>query len=305
MENKNLFKLVENKKVDIIDIENLDTNSNSFWKKAWSKFMSHKVSVFWLIVFLFLVIMSILVPLTSKYGINTQNLVDTNLGPSAKYWFGTDANGEDLFVRVWHGLGMSMLVGLFVTSLSFFIGLPIGLIQGYFGGKIDEILFSVEQIIQSIPDIILFIVILLAFGRSPVTFGIALATYMWLDTAFQARANAIQQKNLEYVLVAKTLGTSDIKIIFKHILPNIIARQIIVVSTLIPSAIMYESFLSFIGIGIDQNSNVTIGGLLSRASELIITYPTQIIFPAIILILFILSINFIAMGLQYSFDEKL
>lgn len=305
MEDKKLFNLASNTNNSIEKIESLSSNSASFWKKARIKFFKHKPSVFWLIILVVLISMAIIVPLTSKYGINTQNLSDTNLGPTAQYWFGTDANGEDIFVRVWYGLGISMLIALFVTFLSFFVGLPVGLIQGYFGGKLDNLILGIEQIISSIPDVILFVVMLLAFGRSPFTLVAALSIYMWIGTAISARANVIQQKNLEYVLVAKTLGTSNIKIIFKHILPNIITRQIIVVSGLIPAAITYEAFLSFLGIGIDQTQNVTLGGLLSKTSELLISFPSQIIFPSMILILFTLSINFIAQGLQYALDEKL
>lgn len=300
-----LFQLVDKSKIDRTKVESLDNESVSFWKKARKKFLNHKPSIVWLTVLIILILMSILVPIFSKYGINQQNLKEVNELPSLTHFFGTDANGEDIFVRVWYGLGMSMLVGLFVMLLSFFIGLPIGLIQGYFGGKVDDIILGIEQIIQSIPDLILFIVLLLAFGRSPVTFVIALSTYMWIGTAIQSRANAIQQKNLEYVLVSKTLGTGNTKVIFKHILPNIIARQIIEVSTLIPAAIMYESFLSFLGIGIDQNKIVTLGGLLSEVGKLLLTYPYQIIFPASVLVIFVLAVNFIAMGLQYALDEKL
>lgn len=305
MADKNLFTLASKENTSIEKIESLSTNSASFWKKARLKFFKHKPSVFWLIVLIILVSLSVIVPLTSHYGINTQNLNDTNLGPTAQYWFGTDANGEDVFVRVWYGLGISMLIALFVTFLSFFVGLPIGLLQGYFGGRVDNAILAIEQIISSIPDVILFVVMLLAFGRSPYTLVVALSIYMWIGTAISARANVIQQKNLEYVLVAKTLGTSNLKIIFKHILPNIITRQIIVVSALIPAAINYEAFLSFLGIGIDQTQNVTLGGLLSKTNELLISYPSQIIFPSLILILFTLSINFIAQGLQYALDEKL
>lgn len=301
---KSLFKL-NTEKVDAEKIEALDKESVSFWKKSAKKFFNHKPSLFWTITLVVLILLSIIVPLTSKYGINQQNLQDINLSPNMEHWFGTDGNGQDLFVRTWFGLGISLLVGLFVMLLSFFIGLPLGLIQGYFGGKVDDIILSIENILQSIPDVILFIVILLAFGRSPFTFVVALSIYMWIGTAINARANSIQQKNLEYVLVAKTLGTTNLKIIFKHILPNIISRQIIVVAALIPSAMMYEAFLSFLGLGIDQTKLVTLGGLLSRTSELLFTYPSQVFIPATILIVLVFSVNFIAMGLQYAFDEKL
>jgi len=302
--NKDLFKL-HTEEVDAKLVENLDQESVSFWKKSFKKFVKHKPSIFWTFVLLVLISLSIFVPMFSKYGVNQQNLTDVNLAPNANHWFGTDANGQDLFVRVWFGLGVSLLIGLFVTTLSFIIGLPLGLIQGYFGGKIDDIILGIENILQSIPDIILFLVLLLALGRGPSTFVLALSIYMWIDTAINARANAIQQKNLEYVLVAKTLGTSNIKIIFKHIFPNIISRQIIVVSSLIPLAIMYEAFLSFLGIGMDSTRITSLGGLLSKTSELIFTYPYQVFIPATVLIILIFSINFIAMGLQYAFDEKL
>lgn len=305
MSQEKSFKLVKHETVSLDKIESLSDTSISLWKKARIKFFKHKPSVFWLSVLIILIALSIIVPLTSSYGINTQHQNDLNLGPSASYWFGTNGNGEDLFVRVWYGLGMSMLVALFATCLSFFVGLPLGLIQGYFGGKIDSIILAIEQIISSVPDIVLFLVIVVAFGRSPYTFVGALSVYMWIGTAYAARANSIQQKNLEYVLVAKTLGTSNLKIIFKHIVPNIITRQIIVVSSIIPAAINYEAFLSFLGIGIDQTKTVTLGGLLSQTGELLITYPYQILFPAAVLILFTISINFIAQGLQYALDEKL
>lgn len=302
---KNLFILKNKDNDNDSSVENLPQNSLSIWKKARIKFFKHKPSVFWLIILIILIAMAIIVPLTSPYKINQGDQNLNNAGASASHWFGTNGNGEDTFVRVWFGLGISMLFGLFAALLSFFVGFPIGLIQGYFGGIVDNIILAVEQIISSVPDIILFIVILVAFGRSPYTLVLALSLYMWIGTAYSARANVIQQKNLEYVLVAKTLGTSNFKIIFKHIVPNIMTRQIVIVSSIIPVIINYEAFLSFIGVGVDQNKTVTLGGLLSSTNELLVTNPEQVLFPAAVLILFTVSVNFIAQGLQYALDEKL
>ena len=220
------------------------------------------------------------------------------------YMFGTDYLGRDMFARVMYGARISLLVALVATLVQFFIGVFYGGISGYFGGRVDNIMMRIVDIISTVPLTLYVVLLMVILSPGLGTIMIALGSVYWVDMARLVRGQVLTIKNQEYVMAARTIGASTGKILVRHLIPNAMGSIIVTLTMNIPSAIFTESFLSFIGLGVSAPA-ASWGTLANDALSGLRTYPYQLFFPAFFICLTVLAFNFLGDGLRDALDPKL
>ncbi|MGV8146526.1 MAG: ABC transporter permease [Alkaliphilus sp.] len=220
------------------------------------------------------------------------------------FWLGTDYLGRDLWTRLWRGARVSLLIAFISVATNVFIGVIYGAIAGYYGGKVDMVMVRIAEIISAFPRIVIITLFILYFGTGIFAIIAALIIKGWVGTALMIRAQFYRFKRWEYVLAARTLGVSDMALIFRHILPNAIGPIITRAMLAIPGAIFAESFLAFIGLGL-QAPEPSIGVLLSHGQKVLLHFPNQVFFPALLISILMISFNLFANGLRDAFDPTL
>lgn len=303
---KELFTLLtdEEKKIDVIVRPSI-----SYWKDAWTRLKNNKVALGSLLMISIIVLSAIIVPMYSKYDYSANNLGMTNLKPSMEHLFGTDQLGRDIFVRVFYGARYSLTIAVVAAIINLIIGVLYGGISGYFGGKVDAILMRIVDVIYSIPLTIYVIIFMTIFnkpgsgGSGLGTIILALSISYWIGMARIVRGDVLQLKQQEFVLASKALGASDFRILIRHLIPNCISSIMVTLTLLIPEAVFTEAFLSFIGLGLVP-PKASLGTLANEAMKAIYTYPWQLLFPAVMICLIILSFNLFGDGLNDALDPK-
>lgn len=217
------------------------------------------------------------------------------------FLFGTDYLGRDLWTRVWRGTRVSLIIAIVSVICNVSIGLVYGSIAGYYGGSIDMTMMRITEIIDAMPDVVVVTLFILYFGSGLISIILALAVKNWIGTARMIRGQFYRFKNHEYVLAARTLGANDARLMFRHILPNSIGPIITRAMIAIPSAIFTESFLAYIGLGIRAPES-SIGVLLSEGQKVLLYYPEQTFFPAVIISILMIGFNLLSNGLRDAFD---
>lgn len=295
-----------------ISEKNLNINvrpSVGYWKDAWRRLKSNKVALISLIIIILFILGSILVPSFSKFSYEQNNLEFANMKPSAEHWFGTDQLGRDIFVRAFYGARYSLIIGFAAAFINLIIGIIYGGISGFVGGKVDNFMMRIVDILYSIPLTIYVIIFMAAFnqpgsGKSGLsTIVLALCISYWINMARIVRGEVLQLKQQEFVLAARALGASGSRILFRHLIPNCIGSIIVTMTLLIPQAIFTEAFLSFIGLGINPPL-ASLGTLANDAQKVLTVYPYQLLFPAIMICLIILAFNLFGDGLSEALDPK-
>lgn len=232
-----------------------------------------------------------------------QTSSDFLAGPSRQHLMGTDELGRDLLSRIVYGARLSIAIGLTTAAAAFLIGTSYGAVSGYFGGKVDTLLMRGVDIAYSLPDLLVMILIGVLLGRGTVGILIALGLVSWMGTARLVRAQFLQLKNEEFIEAARAQGQSGLNIVFKHLLPNAIGPIIVALTFTVPSAILSESTLSFIGLGLSPPA-CSWGTLASDGWRSLRAHPHLIFFPSLFIFMTVLSFNFLGDGLRDALDPR-
>lgn len=278
--------------------------SVTYWQDAWRRLKENKLAMAGLFFVIFITLTAIFGPFISKYNYFAQDFAVAYQNPSAAHWFGTDQFGRDIFVRILYGARISLAVGFAASILNITIGVLYGGIAGYFGGRIDNIMMRIVDILYSIPMIIYVILLMLILKAGLGSIIVALAISYWTSMARIVRAQILSLKQQEFVLAAKTIGAPNMRILLRHLIPNSMGPIIVTLTLTIPSAIFTESFLSFIGLGVSAPM-ASWGTLASEALEGFMIYPLQLFFPAVAISLTIFAFQLLGDGLRDALDPKM
>lgn len=300
--------------------------STSYFKDAMRRLKANKIAMVALWFIVVVIIFAFIGPLFVEGDYTTQFRGDENLFPCGRYPFGTDKLGRDIMVRTMYGTRVSLIVGVFASLIVLIIGSIYGAISGYFGGKVDAIMMRFLDLIYSIPDVL--VVILLSIGISSplkdfvnssnsafakkisvlgpalISIFIAFGLLYWVGMARMIRGQVLMLKKQEFITAVEALGGSKKRIIWRHLFPNCIGQIIVMTAMQIPSAIFLESFLSFLGIGVSAPMT-SLGAMAADALGGIYSYAYRLIIPSLILSLMILSLNLFSDGLRDALDPRL
>lgn len=285
-------------------MSNREIKKRSQWQMVWQRLKKNKMAMFGLGIIVLLILMAIFAPIITPYDYYYQQLTSRLQGPSADHWFGTDHLGRDIFTRIIYGARVSLQVGLISIGIATIVGGLIGAIVGYYGGHADTIVMRFMDVLLAIPGILLAISIVAALGPGIRNVMIAVGVGATPVEARVIRASVMQVRDQEFVEAAKAVGTSDLRIIFKHILPNAMA-QIIVQATLgVAGAILAAAGLSFIGLGI-QPPSPEWGAMLSEGRQHFREHWHVTTFPGLAIMTTIFGLNLLGDGLRDALDPKL
>lgn len=251
-----------------------------------------------------LTLFAVFVPLVSSNSYADQNAELRNLGTSAAHLFGTDKFGRDLFVRVWYGTRISLLIGAGSAGICGIFGIFAGAAAGYAGGAVDMILMRLADMIDAIPSLLYVIWITLTFGANAGSILLGICISGWIELARIVRGEVLRLKNREFCAASRLAGASGGRILFCHLLPNAAGPIIVNLTFFIPKAIFTEAFLSFVGVGISA-PEASLGTLIQEARSQMRLYPSQMLYPILILCLLILSLHLIGNGLERRFSESI
>ncbi|MFF2909281.1 ABC transporter permease [Paenibacillus sp. NPDC057934] len=277
--------------------------NRSKWKNVGSELLGNGMGVAALILLLLFTLASVFAFL-SGHDPNALNVMERLTPPGAEHWFGTDDFGRDYFARALYGGRVSLLVGFTAMIIATGIGVTVGVISGYFGGWLDNLLMRMLDVILSIPTFLILLLLSVFLKPSVGNIIVIIALLMWMHIARVIRAETMTLKEREFVLYAKASGQSAFGIILKHIMPGLIPVIIVGATNNIASAIMMESSLSFLGFGV-QPPNATWGSMLNNAQGYIAQAPYLAVFPGLLILLTVLSFNILGDILRVGFEPKL
>ncbi len=246
---------------------------------------------------------ALLAPLLAPQRYDEVNLPAALSPPGASHWLGTDALGRDLLSRLLYGARVSLAVGLAATLVSLLIGVSYGAIAGYVGGRTDNLMMRLVDILYGLPFMFLVILIVMVAGRSLLNLFIALGAVQWLTTARIVRAQVMSLKEQEFVEAARALGAGPLRLIFRHIVPNLLGVVIVYATLNVPAVMLQEAFLSFLGLGVEQPMP-SWGTLIAEGARSMEVCPWLMVFPGIAFSLTLLSLNFLGDGLRDALDPQ-
>ena len=284
---------------DLTDAE----DGSSLWQDAWLRLKKNRAAVAGGVVLITMVILALLTPLIAPYSYEAQNLDLGASPPSAAHWLGTDIFGRDLLTQILYGGRISLAVGFIATAVALVIGVTWGAVAGYVGGRVDAAMMRFVDILYALPFMIFIILLMVVFGRNILLLFLAIGAVEWLTMARIMRTQVQALRQQEFVEAAISLGLSPSAIIFKHIIPNAIGPIIVYTTLTIPSVMLLEAFLSFLGLGI-QPPQTSWGLLISYGAETMEEYPWLLIFPGLALTFTLFSLNFLGDGLRDALDVR-
>lgn len=278
--------------------------SESFWKDAISRLRQNKLAMAGLAINIGLIAMAIIGPMLVPYSYSDQNLLNSNLPPSLNYWFGTDDLGRDLFSRTWVGARISLFIGITAVVLDLLIGIIWGGIAAYKGGKTDEVMMRIVDILYGLPHLLVTILLMVVLKPGLLTIIIAMAATGWIGMARLVRGEILRLKESEFVMASQVLGGSFFRVLFKHLIPNAMGPIIVSMTLSVPGAIFAEATLSFLGLGVP----VPLASWGTMTSEGLVTLLTgeiwRLFFPALFISLTMFSFNVLGDGLRDALDPK-
>lgn len=277
------------------------TEAKPQWKEIVRRFTNNKGAIIGLIAIVIIVILAIFVPLISTFKFDDVNTTLASIEPNFTHLFGTDSFGRDLFVRTFFGTRISLFVAIAAVIIDLLVGVTYGLISGYFGGVVDSAMQRFQEIMNSIPTLVILTLLLTVMKASLATIIVALMFTEWIGMSRITRAQVLKIKEDEFILASRTLGAGSLFIIFKNILPNIFGQLIIMVMMSIPNAIFYEAYLSFVGLGL-QPPEASLGTLINDGFNNFMVYPYMMVIPTILFAILMLSFNLVGDGLRDALD---
>lgn len=320
--------------IDSSHAEKISKPSLSFWQDAWLRIRKNKAAIVSAFILAFIVFMAFAGPFMVDHDPENVRVPHANLPPKVPglenlgifdgvgklgsktldiyelkkideyYWFGTDSLGRDLFSRMWKGTQISLLIALVAAVIDVVVGVIYGGISGYYGGRTDDIMQRIVEVLIGIPTLVIVILMIMIMDPGIMSIIIAISITGWIGMSRIVRGQVLKYKNLEFVLAARTLGASNTRIISKHLLPNLMAIIIINMMFTIPSAIFFEAFLSFIGLGL-QAPNASLGTLINDGYKFIMYQPYMLLFPSLVISLLMIAFNLIGDGLRDALDPKM
>ncbi|HSK85471.1 MAG TPA: ABC transporter permease [Rubrobacter sp.] len=297
--------LFEPVKTSTREAEELSGPPIGFWGDAWRRLKQNRIAVAAGCVIILILVLAVVGPWLTPYTSIGQNLAQQYKTPSLSgFWFGTDEFGRSMFDRVWVGTRVSLYIAALVTAMDLFVGLIYGSISGYYGGRVDNVMQRIVEILNGIPILIVAILIMLIFDPGILSLTIAIGLTYWTSSARLIRGQVLRLREQEFFLASRSLGAGTFRLIAKHLIPNVFYIVIITLMFTVPSAVFFEAFLSFIGLGI-QPPNASLGALISDGADQMRFYPYLLILPAIVLALITISFRLLGDGLRDALDPRM
>ncbi len=282
-----------------------DIRGRSPWEDAWHRLLKNRAAVVSAVIMGVMVLMVLIGPMVISWEADFTDWDYTSTGPSfaTGHWFGTDSVGRDILVRTLEGGRISLLVGIVATMVSLVIGVTYGSVAGFYGGITDRIMMRIVDIIYALPFMFFVILLMVVFGRNIILIFVAIGAVNWLDMARIVRGQTLSLKNSEFIEAARACGVSDRDIIRRHIVPNLLGVVMVYVTLTIPQVILVESFLSFLGLGVQEPMS-SWGALVNDGAQDMESAPWTLIFPATFLTVTLYCFNYIGDGLRDALDPK-
>src|SRR5690625_1196294 len=290
-------------RLEQFDAEKIVGKSTSYWKDAWRRFRKNKLAIISIIFIALLAFMAVFGTVISGQNYFGNDLINANKPNSGEHWFGTDNLGRDLFTRTWYGARISLLIGLAAAFIDLVVGVIWGSISGYIGGKVDEYMMRIADILTGLPYLLVVVLLTVILPKGLFSIILAMTITGWINMARIVRGEVFRLKTQEYVLAAKSLGSNTLRIMWKHLIPNMLGPIIVTLTLTVPTAIFTEAFLSFLGLGVPQ-PQASWGTMTSDALDSLRYYPYQLFFPAFFICLTMLAFNVIGDGLRDALDPK-
>jgi len=299
-------------------LEGLSDKPKTFGQLAWERFLNHKLALVGAVGLVLIVLSFFVGPMFSEFEVGETNIPDRKQGPSSTHPFGTDELGRDIFVRVAAGGRYSMLIGLSGALAATFLGTILGAVAGYFGKMVDNVVSQMINLVLIVPGIIILSMFALRFGSADgvvvpgtevrfggtwTSLGLVLAALGWTRIARVVRGVILQIKEQEYIMAARAAGASHGRIIFRHLLPNVLGAVAVEITLLVGSIIVLESTLSFLGLGV-KPPDTSLGALVADAKGDIDSEPLRVLMPGIWIVLIVLCVNFLGDGLRDALDPR-
>lgn len=294
----------KSKKYDYENIKVKENNYKGYYSKSFRIFRKNKEAMLCLFIIVAISVVAIFAPFFAPYDPNAQSLADMLQKPSAKHLFGTDEYGRDILSRIIYGARISLSVGVISQGIASVIGFFMGVMAGYFGGWVDRIISFLIQVFSSFPYILFAIALIFVLGPGILNLFIALGLLSWANIARMIRGQVMQLKKKEYIEACIINGGSGLRVIMKHLLPNCISTMIVLITLGIPSAIINEAALSFLGLGVQAPAS-SWGSMISLSQPYIRSNPSYSIIPGIAIIIVVLSFNIVGDGLRDALDPKM
>ena len=284
---------------------NIAPRGTSLWADAWQSLLRNRAAVTAGVIMLTVCVLVLLAPLLSPFEFDSTDWDRISAPPSlaSGHYFGTDDVGRDLFVRTLYGGRISLLVGLAATAVSLIIGIAWGATAGYVGGRTDQIMMRTVDVLYALPFMFFVILLMVFFGRNILLIFVAVGAVNWLDMARIVRGQTLSLKKKEFIEAARAGGVSGFNIVRRHIVPNLLGVVVVYVTLTIPQVILVESFLSFLGLGV-QEPMTSWGALVNDGAQSMESAPWALIFPALFLALTLFCFNFIGDGLRDALDPR-
>lgn len=277
---------------------------NNFYSESFQRFCKNKVAVVSALILISLIVICFIAPLITSYDPEKQVLSERLLSPSLKHWWGTDQYGRDIFTRCVYGCRVSLSVGIISQLIATIIGYFMGVTAGYVGGKTDDTISFVMQVFSSFPFLLFAMALMYALGPGITNLYISLGLLSWASTAKLIRGQVMQLKGQEYIQACKADGGSTLRIILKHLLPNCIPMLIVSITLGIPSAILSEASLSYLGLGV-PSPKPSWGSMIAESQDFIRSNTYYSLFPGLCIIVTVMAFNMMGDGLRDALDPKL